>query len=127
MLNLAFIPDEVIFNLESLNWGWSYKFKDLMKRQTDRPEFEKWRKRLEDIKRNLKDHVHEEAKTFKHTYLTCSEEATVDAMVILSNELEIEYFKFVDEVRKLCNEEKRSKTKYDWEIEQWKDLAKKSN
>jgi hypothetical protein len=48
LLNLAFIPDQVIYDLEDFKHGWSYKFKELMN-EYNKKTFPQWTKKLKEI------------------------------------------------------------------------------
>lgn len=50
LLNLAYIPDSVVGDMEDFKAGWSLKFKELMRRHFQQPKFNKWNQEFEMIK-----------------------------------------------------------------------------
>jgi hypothetical protein len=48
LLNLAFIPDDVVKNIENFEFGWSSKFKQLMNAHWNDEKFIGWNKKLDE-------------------------------------------------------------------------------
>jgi hypothetical protein len=53
LLNLAFIPDDVIRKLESFKAGWGLNFKEFMQNYYAQPKFAKWNERFEAIQEEV--------------------------------------------------------------------------
>jgi phage pi2 protein 07 len=53
LLNLAFIPDDVIYKLQDFDHGWSFKFKEFMEEYINE-KFQDWAIKLKEIEYSLK-------------------------------------------------------------------------
>ena len=57
LLNLAYIPDDVVKQLEDFNHGWSFKFKKLMDEYYSQERFSKWNDQFDSIRAEVESEM----------------------------------------------------------------------
>lgn len=113
LLNLAYIPDDVIKSIEDFKHGWSSKFKKLMTDYYSQDRYSKWNNRMEQIKREVESEM----------YNAKQEDKLAAVYARINEELEESYKNFVDGKKDKDPKYKESIEEYESEREKLKAKA----